>query len=338
MGAFVLLAASSIAGCSCASAHEISPDAAMDDVSDRDAALDRDAATLDAPTLDALDASARYFTLEPALVDLQIVSERCGEVEGATAMLRATVHVFSSCDTPGPVDVALDASARTITLTPHVWREHGRTDCASIGVAYTRDVAVVGLSAGTWTIARSGAMLGVASASPTPCPPPGTGTVPRGGQCHADCECASGLSCIAIRGDAVCERLCEDPCEGVGLSADLRLLCARGDACWLDPTLGWTCAATTADACDAVETCPVGTTCPPVSEGLSQCTWSIALTSATRHPCVTESDCDPGLDCVERADGRRACEVRCTNSDMSCPTNAPHACMAGNWVCEQLGA
>lgn len=328
------------AGCSCGSAHELESDAAGPAV---------DAAPLadTAPRLDAtLDAGRdafvgpedRFFTLEPAVVDLLVTNERCAAAENATTMLRVGIHYFSSCDTPGPIDVTLDAAAMTIALTPHVWHEHGRTDCRSIGAEYVRDVSIVGLTAGTWSVVGSATTtsLTVSSASVT-CPPPGTGTITRGAMCQADCECLPGLACLAVRGDAACARFCADPCEPVGLPPDVSLSCASGQACASDPDLGWACAPETMDECDDARPCPAGMTCPPVSEGPRQCAWAISLNGSIRHACTRQSDCDPGLDCVQRADGQRACEVRCTTTDMACPSDTPHACMAGNWICEWLG-
>jgi hypothetical protein len=155
--------------------------------------------------------------------------------------------------------------------------------------------------------------------------------------CAADCECVPGLSCLAVRGDAACARFCADPCEALGVGEDLSLSCTGGDACTDDPNLGWTCATAALDECGDTHACPAGMTCPPISEGTRQCVWAIELDGSVRHACTTQTDCDPGLDCVQRADGERRCEVRCTTSDMACPNNAPHACLPGNWVCEWLG-
>lgn len=335
------LAAGLASGCSCASAHEIEdtgarPDAAS--VDDAGTGADAPDAGADAAVpVDAFDPGERYFTLEPAVVDLIVTVERCAENEGATAMLRVGIHYFSSCDTPGPVDVAIDPSAMTITITPHVWHEHGRTDCASIGAAYERDVAIPDLRAGAWTIAAGSTAIAY-TIDPTSIPACAVpGTTARGGMCHRDCECAPDLRCLAVRGDAACARFCADPCETPGVGSDLRLSCPTSETCTSDPNLGWICATSANDACDDAHPCPAGMTCPPVTEGNRQCAWAIELNGAIRHACTTSAECDAGLDCVQRADGARTCEVRCTTSDMACPSSAPHACLPGNWVCEWLG-
>ena len=310
-----------------------------------------DAHGADAHTIDArrIDDGSRddtetfepdYFTLEPADVDLRVTLERCSESSGATAIARVTVHYFSSCDTPGPIDVAFDGSARLVDITPHLWHEHGRTDCASIGAEYTRDVPIVRVGEGAWTIVAGSTTttLDVSGAPPIACPPPGSGTITAGNVCRADCECSAGLSCLAIRGDVACERRCADLCEDLGVGRDLSLSCARPSECTNDPNLGWICQTSTMNLCDEMNPCPRGMSCPPVSEGPRVCSWSIALNASIRHPCTMQSDCDPGLDCVQRVDGRRACEVRCTTSDMTCPSlGAGHACSASNWVCEWIG-
>lgn len=339
-GAWVLvlaLAVSMGAGCSCGAAHELDDAAIPDDAPRVDAAAD-DAATMDAaPADDAFSPDEHFFTLEPAVVDLIVMLERCAENEGAAAIVRVAVHYFSSCDSPGPIDVSIDASARVVTITPHVWLEHGRTDCASVGAEYQRDVPIVGLTAGTWTITHAFTSLPYTVSAMPPVTCTTLGTRVAGDVCSADCECTPGLSCLAVRGDAACQRQCADPCETLGLGSDLSLSCASGDACDNDPNLGWTCASSSIDECDDTHPCPAGMNCPAVSEGPRQCAWAIALNGAIRHACTTESECDAGLDCVQRADGQRACEVRCSTSDMACPNNAPHACLTGSWICEWLG-
>ncbi len=337
--AWALLLGASVfaAGCSCAAAHE------LDDASTpQDTSSSRpDAVTIPVDAFvgtDTAPSDGHYFTLEPAIVDLRVSQERCTTQENNVAILRVYVGYFSSCDTPGPIDVVLDHAAMTVTVIPHVWLEHGRTDCASVGAAYERDVRVVGLSAGTWSLAGGSTASTFTVFGPSGmCPGPGLGTGIAGSTCIADCQCLPGLSCVALRGDAVCAQFCGRPCETLGVAHDLSLSCASGDWCIDDPNLGWICMASSVDECSDASPCPAGMTCPPVTEGPRQCRWAITLDSSVRHACTTESDCDAGLDCVQRVDGRRSCEVRCTTSDMACPNATPHACMTGNWVCEWLG-
>lgn len=327
----------SAAGCSCASAHEIE-DGGTDATPASDVVEVPDTSPDDAlvPAIDA-GPEPRYFTLEDAVVDLIVRAERCEEHEGASAMLRVTVHYFSSCDTPGPLDAVVDAAAHTVIVTPHVWHEHGRTDCASIGAAYERDVVVRDLTAGTWMVSGGATTLSWTVSGPGPsCV--GLPTLPRGSRCDADCECTAGLACLAVRGDATCARFCADPCEVLGAGTDpAERSCPEAEACTSDADLGWVCESTTTPECDATRTCPAGMSCPPVTEGPPQCVWDVVLDSSIRHACASNGDCDAGLDCVQRTDGTRTCEVRCTTSDMACPNATPHACMPGNWVCEWLG-
>ncbi len=328
--------------CSCASAHEI-PDASgptdaapTPDVAERDGSEPSSDAPLAPP--DAAGPESRYFSLELASADVFVQAERCEEREGATIMLRARIHYFSSCEGPGPVEVSIDPATHTVTVRPHLWREHGRTDCVAIGAEYTRDVAVNGLTAGTWMV-RAGSttltlQLGLGA---PPCTAPGTR--PRGAPCASDCECAGSQVCLAVRGDAVCGRACFDPCETVsGASNDpAEPACPEAEACVIDDNFGWVCAPTTTAECDGARSCPAGMSCPPVTEGPPQCVWDIALDSSIRHDCTGNQDCDSGLDCVQRADGARRCEVRCTTSDMACPPATPHACDTASGVCEWLG-
>src|SRR5260221_10421739 len=111
------------AGCSCGAAHEIADARVAADASAAgDAGLDVGPTAPDTG-LDAFmpPTDEHYFTLEPARVDLIVMNERCSTQEGTPAILRVTVHFFSTCDTPGPVDAILDASAHTVTIVPHLW-------------------------------------------------------------------------------------------------------------------------------------------------------------------------------------------------------------------------
>ena len=310
--------------CSCAQVHE------------RDAGADDAWAATDAPS--SPDASREvYYTLEPAEFIGTGSFDRCGEVAGATAIATLNAHSISTCDTPAPVDVAIDTVTRWVTLTPHFWRVHDGHDCGLVDYAYTRDIRVAGMTPGAWilqmvaTRSASTTSAGViGDAASITCPPPSMGTVPAGGVCRADCECALGLECIAVRGDAACERLCGLSCQSLeGLTLDPSLSCYGAQACVRDPTLGSICETNTMDLCDDTHPCRAGMTCPIGSP--RKCEWSITLDAASHHACTTSTDCAVGLDCVQRASGPRTCEVRCTTSIMICPDGT--MCDMPDWVC-----
>ena len=77
-----------------------------------------------------------------------------------------------------------------------------------------------------------------------------------------------------------------------------------------------------------------GCSTAPVAD-LMDCRWAIELRASTRHACGGDADCQPGMYCVEHADGMRRCEVPCFTSDMRCP--AMHECIGPAWVCEWIG-
>jgi hypothetical protein len=276
-------------------------------------------------------AEGTHYELVPATVDVLVSHERCTAADGATAVVNATVHVYSSCLTPGPVFVEVDRTARTVTLSPFMWSEVGRSDCQPAGAAYIRDVAIHGLTEGEWTVTGITEPLRVGPRSPAAC----TGTrLEQGESCLGDCDCQTGLSCIATRGDATCNMRCERPCEPSGFGG-LDLSCGIGAVCTVDPNVGAVCRTQTTDYCPAT-TCPVGTSCHgDTGDFASYCDWDVTLGSAARHVCTTNEDCGAGLDCVQHAGGARTCEIRCTSTDMRCP--GPHACDPAATIDERTG-
>lgn len=280
-----------------------------------------------------------YWRLEPATADFLVAAERCSYAEGRTTLVRVTLHWFSSCDEPGPVEVAVDPMARAVTLAGWVWRHEGRDDCTPVGAAIDRDVEVPGLTAGDWTINGSVPLRVEGPPPPITCTAPG----PEGSACLADCDCLDGARCLGVRGDAVCALRCARPCARGLDPAVADLACPGGGVCADDPDLGQICAGRSMDACGTSTACPAGTSCVADADFASYCDWSVRLGAAPRHACTTDGDCDSGLSCVEGTDTVRTCELRCASERMPCPGPGAHACLpeaarAGSrWVCEWLG-
>ncbi len=298
-----------------------------------------DAGTRDAAVRDGGVGAGPHFTLEPADVDFFLTFQRCSATAGGPLILNAMVHYFSSCDSPAPIFTSVDAASRTITVTPHVWREH-RDDCRAVGAAFVpRDVRVDGLTEGTWTVVhpRGRFDVNVGARPPAAC----TGLIPSGlgGACFADCDCERGLSCTPQRGDIACSSTCQAPCE-VASAPDQRgpgLECALGSTCGTDPNWGDSCRTRVLDECGPGAPCPAGMRCiSDTGDATSYCDWDIELSSANRIACTSGADCAAGLDCVEHAGGTRRCEVRCATRTMTCPGRAPHACNYRG-ICEWLG-
>lgn len=266
------------------------------------------------------NADGTHYELVSAPLDFVVSHEGCA-TDGATVIVNATVHVYSSCHAPGPIFVDVDRIAHTVTLSPFVWSEVGRSDCRGIGAAYYRDVAIQGLTEGEWTITGITDPLRVGPRSPTAC----TALTPleQGERCHADCDCKTGLSCIAMAGGA-CDMRCERPCEPPGFGGP-DLSCGVGAICThVGGVFGAVCRTQTADYCPA-SACSEGTSCRSDTENIaSYCDWDVTLGSAARQPCTTNGDCGLGLDCVRHAGDTRTCEIRCTSTDMRCP--GPHTC------------
>lgn len=296
-----------------------------------------------------------YYRLVPATVDFRVSPEMCDSYEGVGKRFTVTHHWFSSCHEPGPIQIDLDETARTVTILGWNWEIVGPTDCRSVGSAVGRYAFVDGLTNGTWTVTWAGGSVEMLVGG---APPPITCIDPRpiGASCLADCDCIEGR-CVDAGNDAVCaERTCQQVCNTwlrlppfTPESLDAPLLhseCRPGYECVSDARFGHSCRDPGRDLCDGAD-CPVGTRCVTDSDLTSYCDWDLALSASVRHPCNANSECDPGLDCVVPIEGpapkeyRGTCEVRCRTTEQGCP--AMHACsnrgspLNRDWVCEWLG-
>ena len=288
------------------------------------------------PSGDAGVTPTTFYTLEPAEADTWVQHDRCEAIANSAVALEVTVHLYSSCDSPGPVEARVDEASREIQVRARVWREQGEVECMPTGAAFVRDVVVSGLTPGMYTV-RSDAGDFELEVGPPPfaaC----TAETPLGigGLCNGDCDCETGLSCVAQRGDAVCSHTCQPLCERSGVGGDSGRSCRLGSVCVNDPNFGSLCRTPSMDLCGPMSMCPAGMTCVSDSDAASQCEWEIELNGATRHVCSTNADCDAGLDCVAHPSGERRCEVRCVTADMRCPGRAPHMCNELG-ICEWLG-
>jgi hypothetical protein len=202
---------------------------------------------------------------------------------------------------------------------------------------YVYEVALPDLGVGIWPITEplSGSTFSREvwdMTSPSGCTAPG----PAGSECVLDCDCEGLGICGAARGDAWCGATCLQPCN-----ADVD--CPAHSACphdWTWAGRGCEPAPDGDDLCAGDEECPVGMRCA-ISEHGRFCTWAVELNVTTRHACVIDEGCDPGLDCVEHADGTRRCELRCTTPGMVCPPMHGCGMRLGDgsqlWICEWWG-
>jgi hypothetical protein len=289
-----------------------------------------------------------YWTLDPVDAYLVFLNEiGCTTHAGGTAIL--TVHSYpeTECMHAGPVQVARDTDG-TYVVSAYAWVRHPGADgepCRGITAQHTRSVPIETTAEGTVRAvdARTGAAveLGIAAAPSIAC----TGATPRVGSCLLDCECEVGLVCVPTLGDAEeCHGgRCGAPCDLQGGTFpaiyDADLDCAADEVCRdAGGAAAPTCRRREMPSCDVDEDCTPGMACP-VSSSPMECNWSARLDASVRHACWGDADCDPGLHCVERDDGRRTCEVPCFTNDMRCP--GMHACglpgAPAPWVCEWIG-
>lgn len=275
----------------------------------------------------------RYFTLES--VTPQLANEACRANEGEDALVTVRYVLTESCLLAGPVWAQVRPDAGQIDIVAQVWREHG-VPCDPIDAPVERTAHVRDLVGGTYTVRPAGGGASV-TLFVNGAPPPFVCTGdrrPEGAMCDYECECETGLSCVAWRGDAVCGGECRRPCND-------ELDCLPNQHCPpADFTLAsLTCAPLLSNPCPDDSGCPPGRACVAGASGeLEYCQWDVRLAASVRHPCRASAECDRGLVCVEHDDGERSCEVLCETADMRCPIM--HACSPTTrqpWVCEWLG-
>lgn len=325
----------------CYRSHRLSPATTAPDAGRADAAT-RDGGT-DAPTIDAGLRDGDYWTLERRDARLSILHELgCTQHEGGRIALDVTAPLESVCEHEGPVENAR-ASDGTLVVTAFVWVQHRADPAACLGItAISRRTLLLPASEGTFRAVSddggSRVEIRVGAIDDLPCSFAGPPDAP----CILDCQCQMGLVCIPQLGDFVaCDGgHCGDPCNTAGGAVPpvygRHLECASSEECR-------TGVAASSDACQPIEgepcdpdaaSCEPGLSCPRTGAP-SECDWEVRLSAATRHVCAGDSDCDPGLYCVEHVGGDRSCEVPCFSNEMRCPPM--HECRADRWVCEWIG-
>jgi hypothetical protein len=271
-----------------------------------------------------------YYELVLAPTGFTLNFDRCDAREGQTISFRASVVPTDGCDSPAPIVATVNEAEMRIDVQPYVWREHGRT-CGPAGASFERDVLIGNLRRGSWTVhfptddGVGSFALEVYEPSLSACT--FESPMPEGEMCFGDCDCMTGFRCVAVEGDAACHSVCAAPCE-LASGGERTLDCAQERECGSEllagNDVGNVCRPRALDECGAERPCGEGMVCRTDGDFASYCDWAFALTNPRRHDCTEDSDCEPGLDCVQHEAGVRRCEVRCNTATMRCPLG--HAC------------
>jgi hypothetical protein len=175
----------------------------------------------------------------------------------------------------------------------------------------TRDVTVRFPYAGTWTVLAGDASV-VLSVLAEPAGACGSAPVTA---CERDCDCPGDERCLSGFGSNGSIQRCARPCE-----FDRE---CQGLACGDDDGLPSVCLQEVAECELPARPCEQGFDCEAGS-----CVPSFHLNQSTRHDCRCDSECDPGLRCVERwtsGEPAHRCEAVCaTLNDGWC--EGPHSC------------
>lgn len=217
-------------------------------------------------------------------------------------------HPRRTCDLLAMPDVAIDAQAHTVTITPRVFVSIPDERCPDASIA--RHVTLA-LGEGTWTVA--GGTAPPLTLTVGPAPDRACGLSP----CSLDCDCdtAAGERCLGAVGLGGPFLGCARPCE---LDRD----CGGTGAC-VDRDDGHFLACDPQPECTATFPCPSGFAC----SAAGACEPTFTLTAGTRHECSTDQDCDPGLRCVEATvagGGAHRCEALCKSGGAWC--QGAHVC------------
>lgn len=230
-----------------------------------------------------------------------------------------TVRVGVTIDLGGCDDLAMMSVGRTlegqgVVIYPRVWRRTGPV-CTLPAETILRPVVLDDLTAGVWQIDSPGvASVTVTVGAGAPACDPGRTA------CVLDCDCdeSAGERCLTYGGFAGPTSECARPCEA---NRD----CGGTGRCDREVADGLSFACVSASECDAGTACPTGWTCEA-----GACTPDFTLTSGSRHTCVCDADCDPGLRCAEPfgPPGERRCEALCETAGPWC--QGAHQCGAAD--------
>ncbi len=329
-----------LGGCT-ADTTGLGPGPGADAGASADAAVRGDAGTLldasvDAGTADSGAAPGVYWTIEERSDQTEIAIRRTTVPEGEV-FIPLFMTTANACQAAGPANAEAQANHR-VMIRSWFWFAHlpVPASCPLISDRVERLVSVT-LTPGDWLIQIGTEHVTLTVTPVTDCSGDGI-------SCAGDCACGGGDLCLPGAGDT---RLCGRPCEpiapdaatGADPLADLE--CGPSDGCVQDPSLEVPrCAPRASIGCSDDRPCPTGMSCP-TSDPLPACRWAIQLSAAVRHPCTTDTDCDPALQCVEGREQERHCEVPCLTSQMPCPPQ--HVCQIdavatdAQWVCEWQG-
>lgn len=295
-------------------AAEVAPDDARGD----------DAATDDAAPDTASCSIPQHWVRTTLAIDrLEDASDGAVTV-GQTARVLAWVDVGPpGCLEPGRIDVASDPAARIATIVVEGWsNEDAVAGACPPGEPTAMFVALPGLTAGTWMVMDGSAGPAGDPATMTleilPCDA-GCGclgpahTIPAGGECTWDCECAPHLQCIGyytIAGTTArtCRLTCNDDRD-----------CPRREICtsWDDGPSA-ICEGLGESRCTPTGSCEPGYGCD-CGDGEGIPCICAPMMPADGGPCCRDEDCAPGQDCVQpEPEGTAFCAVRCTG-DGGCP-------------------
>jgi hypothetical protein len=286
---------------------------------------------------------ALFYRLVPAEVDFWVSPEKCESYEGIGKRFDITMHWFSSCQEPGPIEIDVDEDTRQVAITGWLWELVGPTDCRSVGAAANRSVFVTELTEGLWHASWSSGTVDITVGGAVP--PVCDARLPLGSECAADCECADGRCADAVGVVGCLGRVCQKTCNQFEPWTAFHPECPAGQVCSSRGPVGGICANTTVDLCHRDADCPVGTRCNTDGDAAYHCEWNVEVDETSHRPCSSNSHCDPGFDCVELEDPsedprlpRGTCGIRCRTSDQRCPVGPPGCSVDGRprnprWLC-----
>jgi hypothetical protein len=245
-----------------------------------------------------------FHTLEPVALG---GIEQVDKLARLGALIRVRIsYVRSSCEVPGPIDVAV--SSTSVQITAHVWRGGS---CDKRAIQESRVLAIEdGLSAAPIFVA-DGAPGGTATlqvdAMPEPMPVDCT-AAPAGGKCTFDCQCQAAdvaARCLPLgEVDGLCVRSCAEDAD----CPDAAPTCGAAN---LAPSL---CGATTCGQCPFAQSCASfmqGQGCRPTtarsylqgccSDSACRADQICAAPGLCIYPCVEDADCAPDALCDRSA-------------------------------------
>jgi hypothetical protein len=177
-----------------------------------------------------------------------------------------------------------------------------------------------------------------------------------GESCALDTQCPLGSRCLAVLASDFCtwqDYRCATPCsfsagyegyEPTGTACQPAEVCQRGawdhlceqrpaDPSCVNLDFGGPSACVARESCNGDDACTGSEVCR-ASGNPAGCSWPFVPPDSVGRACGDSSECSPGLECVEGANGA-TCQIRCQTADMTCPAGS--TCLSpdqgGAWVC-----